>query len=62
MKARPDVSRDLNITFKHFLCLKKTVNSNVLSLNSKLFRTKVNIKNVIRDYLLRNYVVKEAEK
>ena len=36
---------------------KKTVNSNVLSLNLKLFRTKVDIKSVIRDYLLRNYVV-----
>ena len=35
----------------------KTVNSNVLSLNLKLFRTKVDIKSVIRDYLLRNYVV-----
>ena len=49
---------DLNITFKYFFCLKKkTVNSNVLSLNLKLFRTKVDIKSVIRDYLLRNYVV-----
>ena len=36
---------------------KRTVNSNVLSLNLKLFRTKVDIKSVIRDYLLRNYVV-----
>ena len=36
---------------------KKTVNSNVPSLNLKLFRTKVDIKSVIRDYLLRNYVV-----
>ena len=36
---------------------KKTVNSNALSLNLKLFRTKVNIKSIIRDYLLRNYVV-----
>ena len=32
-------------------------NSNVLSLNLKLFGTKVDIKSVIRDYLLRNYVV-----
>ena len=54
---RPDVFWDLNITFKYFLCLKKTVNSNVLSLNLKLFRTKVDIKIVIRDYLPRNYVV-----
>ena len=39
-------------------CLRKeTVNSNVLSLNLKLFRTKVEIKSVIRDYLLGNYVV-----
>ena len=36
---------------------KETVNSNVLSLNLKLFRTKVDIKSVIRDYLLRNDVV-----
>ena len=35
----------------------KRVNSNVLFLNLKLFRTKVDIKSVIRDYLLRNYVV-----
>ena len=49
---------NLNFTFKYFLCLKKkTVNSNVLSLNFKLFRTKVDIKSVIRDYFLRNYVV-----
>ena len=58
IKARPGVFWDLNITFKYFLCLKKkTVNRNVPSLNLKLFRTKVNIKSVIRDYLLRNYVV-----
>ena len=31
-------------------------NGNVLSLNLKLFRTKVDNKSVIRDYLLRNYV------
>ena len=36
---------------------KKTVNINVLSLHLKLFRTKVGIKSVIRDYLLRNYYV-----
>ena len=36
---------------------KKTVNSNVLPFNLKLFRTKVDIKSVIRDYLLKNYVV-----
>ena len=36
---------------------KKTVNSKALSLNFELFRTKVDIKSVIRDYLLRNYVV-----
>ena len=29
----------------------------MFSLNLKLFRTKVDIKSVIRDYLLRNYVV-----
>ena len=54
---RPGVFWDLNITFKYFLCQKKTVNSNVLPLNLKLFWTKVDIKSVIRDYLLRNYVV-----
>ena len=37
--------------------IEKKVNSNVLSLNAKLFRTKVDIKSVIRDYALRNYVV-----
>ena len=37
--------------------IEKKVNSNVLSINLKLFRTKVDIKSVIRDYLLRNYVV-----
>ena len=57
IKARPAIFWDLNITFKYFLCFKKTVNSNVLSLNLKLFQTKVDIKSVIRDYLLRNYVV-----
>ena len=36
---------------------KKTANSNILSLNLKLFRTKVDIKSVIRDYSFRNYVV-----
>ena len=36
---------------------KETVNSNVLSLNLKLFQRKVDIKSVIRNYLLRNYVV-----
>ena len=36
---------------------KKSVNSNILSFNLKLFRTKVDIKSVIRDYSLRNYVV-----
>ena len=36
---------------------KKTVNSNVLSLNLKLFWTKVDTKSVIRDHLLRNYVL-----
>ena len=39
------------------LIKKKTVNRNVHSLNLKLFWTKVDIKSVIRDYLLRNYVV-----
>ena len=44
--------------FKYFLCLKKkTVKINVFSLNLKLFQIKVDIKSVIRDYLLRNYVV-----
>ena len=55
IKAKPDVFWDVNITFKYFLL--KTVNSNVLSLNLKLFRTEVDIKSVIRDYLLRNYFV-----
>ena len=58
IKPRPDVFLDMNITFKYFLCVKKkTVNSNVLSLNLKLFQTKVDIKSVTREYLLRNYVV-----
>ena len=39
------------------LLKKKSVNSNVVSFNLKLFRTKVDIKSVIRDYSLRNYVV-----
>ena len=48
IKGRPGVFWDLNIiTFKYFLCLKKTVNSNVLSLKLKLFHTKVDIKSVI---------------
>ena len=58
IKARPDVFWDFSITFKYFLYLKKkTVDSNVLSLILKLFRTKVDIKSVIRDYFFRNYVV-----
>ena len=36
---------------------KKSFNSNVLSFNLKLFRTKVDIKSVIKDCSLRNYVV-----
>ena len=36
---------------------KKSVNSNVLSLNLRLFRTKVAIKSIIRDNSFRNYVV-----
>ena len=45
MMQRNDVFWDLNITFKYFVCLKKkSVNSNVLSLNLKLFRTEVDIK------------------
>ena len=53
IKARPDVFWDLNIAFNYFVCLKKKlVNSNVLSFNLKLFRTKVDIKSVIRDYSL----------
>ena len=57
-KATSDVFWDLNITFKYLVCLKrKTVSSHVLSLNLKLFRTTVDIKDVIRDYSLRNYVV-----
>ena len=35
----------------------KSVNSNVLSFSLKLFWTKVDIKSVVRDYSLRNYVV-----
>ena len=57
-KVRIDVFWDLNITFRYFVCLKKKpVNSNVLSFSLKLFRTKVNIKSVIKDYSLRNCVV-----
>ena len=55
---RSDIFWDLTISLKYFLLLKKnTVKSNVLPLNLKLFRTKLDIKSVIRDYLLRNYVV-----
>ena len=54
---RPGVFWYLNIMFKYFLSLKKAVNGNVLSLNLKLFRTKVDIKSVNRDYLLKNHVV-----
>ena len=51
---RPDVFFDLNITFRYFVCLKeKSVNSNVLSFNLKLFRTKVDMKAVIRDQSFR---------
>ena len=46
------------MTFKYFVSLKKkSVNINVVSFNLKLFRTKVDIKSVIRNYSLRNYVV-----
>ena len=37
--------------------MKKSVNSYLLSFNLKLFRTKVDIKSVIRNYSLGNYVV-----
>ena len=58
IKARPDVFWDLNITLKILpLIEKKSVNHNVLSLNLKLFRTKVDIKSVIRDYLLRTLLM-----
>ena len=58
INARPAAFWDLNITFKNLVCLKEnSVNNNVLPLNWKLFRTKVDIKSVIRDYSLKNYVV-----
>ena len=41
----------------YFLCLKKAISGNVLSLNFKLLWTKVDIKSIIRDYVLENYVV-----
>ena len=57
-KNEADVFLDLIITFKYFVCLKKIQSiSNVFSFNLTLFRTKVDIKSVIRDYSLRNYVV-----
>ena len=57
-KVTPDVFCGLNITFRYFVCLKKkAVNSNALSFNLKLLRTKMDIKSVIRDYLLRNCVL-----
>ena len=58
-KSEADIFWDyLNITFKYFrLFKKKLVNSNVLSFNLTLFRTKLDIKSIIRDYSLRNYVV-----
>ena len=52
IKARHDVFWVLSITFKYFVCLKKKVNSNVLSFNLKLFQAKVDIKSVIRDLLI----------
>ena len=56
IKARSDVFWDLNIMFRYFVCMKKeSVNGKVLSFN-KYFRTKVNIKGIIRDYSLRNCV------
>ena len=57
IKARLDVFWDLNITFIYIFCLQKSANSNVLSLNLKLFRTKMDIKSAIRDYSFTNYVV-----
>ena len=58
VEARPDVFWGLNIKFKYFVCLKKkSVNSNVLSFNLKLFQTTVDIKSVIGGYSLRNYFV-----
>ena len=57
-KTRPDVFWDLKITFLILrLFEQKSVGSNVLSLNLKLFRTKVDTKSVIKDYSFRNYVV-----
>ena len=54
-----DIFWDLNITFnRYFVCLKKNQSiASALSFNLKLFQTKVDIKSVIRDYSLRNYVV-----
>ena len=57
IKSRPDVFWDLNIRLNTPSVKKKSVNSNVLSFNLKLFRTKVDIKSVLRDYSPRNYVV-----
>ena len=50
-------SGTLNSSLDTFSVCKRSVNSNILSFSLKLFRTKVDIKSVIRDYSLRNYVV-----
>ena len=54
----PDVFLDLNITFENFVCLKtnQSIATHVYIFNLKLFRTKVDIKSVIRDYSLTNYL------
>ena len=37
---------------RYLVCLKKSVNSNVVSFNLNLFPTKVDTKSIIRDYSL----------
>ena len=57
-KSKADVFWDLNIRFKYFVCLNTNQSiASVLSFSLKLFQTKVDIKIVIRDYSLRNYVL-----
>ena len=56
-KSEADFFWDLNITFRYFryfVCLKKSVNINVISFNLKSLRTKVDTKSIVRDYSLIN--------
>ena len=56
-KSEADVFCDFKIRFKYLPVRKKSVDGNVLPFKLKLFRTKIDIKSVIRDYSLRSHVV-----